>query len=239
MRRAPLFLFLALAVLMPGFADAARDVTARGPYTVGLMQMTFTKTSETTGQLRPLDTYIWYPAVRGTGTADEDVFRDATVRKGHWPLVLFSHGLCATPYLSSFYTEVLASWGFVVAAPPHPGNQITDGLSCITTVEDSFANRVADIQFVVDQMLAQAKGSQGPFARRIDPRRIGVSGHSFGGQTALRVAAIDKRMRAALAMAPAVHSFVGTLDIEIPAMIEVGQVDSLAPLETEAKPYFS
>ena len=68
------------------------------------------------------------------------------------------------PAQSPFYVETLASWGFVVAAPPHPGNEITDpgcnGLGP-SDEEDSYANRVADIRFVLDQLLAAAN----------DPRR--------------------------------------------------------------------
>src|SRR5262249_1892207 len=160
------------------------------------------------------------PAKAGTGTAEGTAFRDATVLHGRWPLVLFSHGLCAYPQQSTFFTEALASWGFVVAAPPHPGNEFTDGFpGCASDYQDSFANRVADVRFVLDQLLAAAKQRGGPFARRINPRRIGMSGHSFGGQTTMRIAAVEPRVRAALALAPAVHESVGTLDVHIPTLI--------------------
>ena len=232
---------VALLLGPPALARALPDVTQPGPFEVGVATMTFTKASETTGAPRPLATVIWYPAQAGTGTPEGSARRDAAVRKGRWPLLLFSHGLCGIPNQSVFLTTALASWGVVVAAPPHPGNEFTDGFpACAQDVQDSFANRVADIRFVIDQMLALAKGRGTPFTHRLNPRRIGMSGHSFGGQTTLRVAAAgaEPRVRAALALAPALHAAVGELAIHIPTMIMVGEVDSLAPLDGEAQPYF-
>ncbi len=110
----------ALALLAPTLAHA--DVTAPGPFTVGETTITWTRTSSTTGQPRPLATVIWYPAKPGTGTAGGGVFRDAAVLRRHWPIVLFSHGSCGFPGQSVFFTVTLASRGFVVVAPPHPGN---------------------------------------------------------------------------------------------------------------------
>jgi hypothetical protein len=89
-------LVLALALLSSAHA-AQPDPSGRGRYAVGRTRITFTKTSVTTGELRPLDTVIWYPAVAGTGTAQGAVLADADVRNRHWPLVVFSHGACAFP----------------------------------------------------------------------------------------------------------------------------------------------
>jgi predicted dienelactone hydrolase len=230
---------LLLLLGLPAIAAATPDPTQPGRHAVGLTTITFTKTSVTTGQPRPLDTWIWYPARAGTGTPEGTYFRDAAVQPGRWPLVLFSHGLCGVPNQSLFLTQALASWGFVVAAPPHPGNEFLDGVpACAEDAADSFANRVADIRFVIDRMLALSASPGTRFTGRINPRRIGMSGHSLGGQTALRVAAVDPRVRATLALAPAVHALVGELSITTPTLIAVGQVDSLAPLVTEAEPYF-
>jgi len=57
---------LAVLVLLPSLAAAAApDPSRHGPYAVGFTRRTYTKPSETTGQPRALDTYIWYPAVGG------------------------------------------------------------------------------------------------------------------------------------------------------------------------------
>jgi predicted dienelactone hydrolase len=71
----------------------------------------------------------------------------------------------------------------------------------------------------------------------VNPKRLGVSGHSFGGQTTLRVAASDARFRAALALAPALVPEDG-LVIRAPLMVMTGEIDSLTPFETEAVPSY-
>jgi predicted dienelactone hydrolase len=234
-------LVLAVVALALPVAAATPDVTGPGPYTVGRTTVTFTKTSVTTGAPRPLATVIWYPAEPGTGSATGSVLGDAEVKRGHWPLLLFSHGLCGIPTQSTFFTTALASWGFVVAAPPHPGGELTDGVpQCVQSIDDSFQNRVPDIQFVIDRMLAANREPGSRFARHLKPRRIGVSGHSFGGQTALRVAYADARVRAALALAPALYGdFVSQLHITTPTMIMTGDEDTLAPFDTNARPYYA
>jgi predicted dienelactone hydrolase len=222
----------AAVLLLATTALAIPDGTTPGPHPVGITTRTFVKPSETTGEARQLETIIWYPAVEGTGTAEGGVFRDATVIRRRWPLVMFSHGSCAFPAQSSFFTARLASWGFVVAAPPHPGNTIADYPGCSEPAQfaDSFANRAADIRFVIDQLLLPG----GPFAGVLNGRRIGVTGHSFGGQTTLRVLAADRRVRAGLSMAPVVAG-IEDLRIDVPTMIFAAELDTLTPLDTDAR----
>ena len=236
-----------LLLLLPSSVIAARpDPSGRGRYAVGRTRITFTKTSVTTGQPRPLDTVIWYPAVPGTGTLERNinVLRDAAVLERRWPLVLFSHGACAFPEQSPFFTEGLASWGFVVAAPPHPGSTIQDYPTCFSVpgFADSAPNRVADIRFVLDQMLALAKQPGSPFAGRIKRRRIGMSGHSFGGYTTLRVLPEDDRFRAGVTLAPAVIASLGlglTARVRQPTIVMVGEHDTETPLDPVGRGAFA
>jgi len=218
-------------LLAPALAAAGPDFTQRGPLDVGRMIVPFTKASETTGEPRRLETIIWYPAAAGSG-APNTVTEDATVAAVRWPIILFSHGSCGLPAQSPFYVETLASWGFIVAAPPHPGNQTIDP-GCTgqgpSQVEDSYANRVADIRFVLDQLIAASTDADSPFYRRVDPRRIGMSGHSFGGQTTLRVAAADPRIDGAVALAPAAPTGI---TVRTPTMIIGSELDSLTPFDT-------
>jgi len=224
----------ALALLAPTLAHARADVTGPGPFTVGATTITWTRTSSTTGQPRPLATVIWYPAKPGTGTAGGGVFRDAAVLRGHLPIVLFSHGSCGFPEQSLFFTVTLASWGFVVVAPPHPGNEFSEFPACMDPAElaDSYLNRLDDMRFVLDQILAEDDRVGSPFHRKLARRRIGMSGHSFGGLDTLRVATSDPRVRAALALAPARPDLSGGR-IKIPTMIEGAELDTLAPFQTD------
>ena len=237
MRRA----LLLLTLLLPAAASARSDFNHGPLKDVGSMRVTFTKTSVTTGQPRPLDTYIWYPAVHGTGTVVQDgTLANAKVRRGRWPLIVFSHGSCGFPGQSPFYTAGLASWGFVVVAPSHPGNTSAEIPHCMDTpaVTDSYANRLPDVQFTIDTMLA-ATGAAAPFAHRLNPKRIGVSGHSFGGQTTLRVAAADPRVRAAVALAPATNFVAESTAIDIPTIVLTGDLDTLTPFAQDACGAFS
>src|SRR5581483_3180474 len=237
MRSLPLVLVLLAAPL----ARAALDFDGAGPETVGITTVVFTKTSETTGAPRVLETSIWYPAVPGTGTREGNVFRDAAVRKHRWPLIVFSHGLCAFPFQSPFYTAGLARWGFIVVAPPHPGSTIDDpACDSAPSIADALVNRPADVRFVIDQMLAAAKQPRSPFFRAVAKRKIGMTGHSFGGWTTLRVAEIEPRIRGALALSPVTTApFTVTDPIKRPAMVMTGEIDSLTPFETDARAAFA
>jgi predicted dienelactone hydrolase len=82
--------------------------------------------------------------------------------------------------------EALASHGFVVASPEHTGN--AQG-SMTDTWDQAAANRVPDVSFVIDTLFDRGRDSGDVFHGRLDESRTGVAGHSFGGMTAMGVAA--------------------------------------------------
>ena len=102
---------LLIALLASSLARALPDPNGRGRFPVGVTTLTFTKTSVTTGQPRPLATVIWYPAVPGSGTATALGQRDAEALRRRFPLVVFSHGSCGIPTQSTFLTIALAPVG--------------------------------------------------------------------------------------------------------------------------------
>jgi len=219
-----------------------------GPYGIGLKRITYTKPSVTDPAVqRTLNTYIWYPADPATASYDRRASGTPNAARVDGltgvPLVIFSHGSCGIPNQSQFLTALVASHGFVVAAPPHPGNTTGDFTICATEAQiaDSFANRPADVSFIIDTLLAASDDSESFFADLIDPTRIGVMGHSFGGLTTLRVSALDARVRAGLALAPAFFSEIeAEVDsITIPMMIQGGTVDSRTPFADTAVPAFA
>src|SRR5262249_32787124 len=174
-------------VLPAILALAALGLPARArALPVGVTTIVFTKTSVTTGAPRPLATVVWYPAAARTGTPEALGLRDAVVRRGRRPLVVFSHGTCGRPTEATDLAKGRASQGFVVAARPHPGNTADDRdcLALATTV-DTFLNRVPDVRFTIDSMLAEAADPSSRFARRLRTDAIGVAGLSFGGFTTL------------------------------------------------------
>jgi dienelactone hydrolase len=201
------------------------DPAAAGPSPVGVRTIEAADTER--GRTFPVD--VWYPR------ADAD---------SH-PLVLFSHRSGGDRRSASFLTRHLASHGYVVAAMDHSETVAAElAPSAAATDEEHdrridaiIACRVPDVRFLLTWLLAGAD-SAGP---AIDPDRIGVAGHSFGGWTALAVAEQDHRVRAVVALAPggASSPVPGVLPLtlsfgwpgSVPLLILTGDCDVPTPLE--------
>jgi dienelactone hydrolase len=155
---------------------------------------------------------IWYPASGGP-----DPGRDAAVRPGPHPLVIYSHQSGGNRTVATYLCTHLSAHGYVVAALDHSETVAPDlaparasGASANIAVPGETAgqrlarahrwieNRVPDVRFLLDHLLGDAAGPD----LDLDPDRIAVVGHSFGGWTALESAATDPRVRAVVAMAP-------------------------------------
>jgi len=216
------------------------DPAERGPYAVGVTEMTFEKTSVTTNQPRALRTVIWYPAGEGAKGAtlddtlaavvDAEQARDA----GPLPIIVWSHGAGGDyPYASPYYATHLAGHGFVVVAPQHPGNNKAE---CQTStgctpegMVDSYVNRPADLLFTVAEMSKLNDDPSSPFYQMLDMNRIGVSGHSFGGNTTVRMSEtpVGAPFSAALAMAPCTGEATAPADtVTMPLLIMAGDRDT-------------
>lgn len=130
-----------------------------------------------------------------------------------WPVVIFLTGNGAS---RAFYTSILAglaSRGYAVLAIDHPFEamitQLADG-KIATTIEDHSKDgsdltnfmkgrldtRIADVQFVINQLDSQ-KASKDGFLSALDPNRIVITGHSLGGASAAAAMAVDSRIKAA------------------------------------------
>jgi len=212
-------------------AGTCFDVRANGPYAPGYRLIQYTKDSATSpGTPRVLDTSIWYPAPPGSTpiSASSGGVADAPLDNsgGPYPIVLFSHGSCGYPLQSIFLTPLLASWGFIVIAPPHPGNTLFEFPDCGTGAAQaaSFVERPQDMIFVLDEILAAGADSGSPFFGAADATRIAMTGHSFGGLTTYLVAALEPRITAAVAMAPAT---LATSSLGIPSLLMLGNIDSV------------
>lgn len=226
-----------------------------GPFPVGVTTLNLVDDSRSNvdgSGPRPVTTEVYYPstaaAVKGVprdivrllgiDIVATPAFRDVGIASGPFPLVVFSHGNDGIRIQSFFFAAHLASHGFIVASPDHYGNTFLDALAGIVDA-DSANNRPLDMSFVIDEMLARSAQSTGFFAASIDPEKIGMSGHSFGGFTTFLLASgknpfYDARVKAILPQAPAApfsDAFFGA--ITVPTLIIGGSIDETTPFESE------
>lgn len=212
------------------------DPARPGPYAVGLTHVSFERTSKVDGSTRVMDTLVWYPATGDAGGATTD---DAPPLTGHgtYPVVVFSHGSGGEPQFQRYLTDHLASWGFVVAAPPHPGNTTADCVLCDgANIIASARERPDDVTAVLDQLIALRGDASQPLGQIIDPDRAAIAGHSFGGWTALFVAP-DGRFDAAVALAPGQPETLlqRATGVRVPVLIIGGGKDELVAPDSVAK----
>ncbi|GAB4365990.1 MAG: alpha/beta hydrolase [Elainellaceae cyanobacterium] len=104
------------------------------------------------------------------------------------PVVVYSHGYGETRETAAPFLELLASYGFVVAAPEHVGSDyqfqqdLLIGLTNESFAASEFVDRPLDISYVLD-VLEQKNATE--FNNRLNLQQVGAFGHSFGGYTVL------------------------------------------------------
>jgi dienelactone hydrolase len=100
-------------------------------------------------------------------------------------------------------------------------------------IDALIASRVPDVRFILDHLLDAAD-------LELDPARIGLVGHSFGGWTVLATPEVEPRVRAVVALAPGgnAHPRPGILPLkltfawacDIPTMYLAAELDTPIPL---------
>ena len=192
---------LLVAATLPAIAAGA-GVPAQAERPVGLVTETFVDTTRPTPRnvdrpkraTRVLETTIWYPA---TGTPDANGAAPPDTAGGPYPLIVFAHGFSATPSTYEDLLTRLAAAGYVVAAPKFP---LSSGGGPHTPDAADVVHQPADVSFVITKVLQASRAKRGPLAGMIDPKAIGVAGHSNGGITALGITAHsccrDRRVKA-------------------------------------------
>ena len=134
-----------------------------------------------------------------------DAMRDLP---GRTSLIVYSHPSGGGRRAATFLCTHLSSHGYVVAALDH-SELVAPELARKQDETDEqrdaranawIANRVPDLRFLIDQVLDRAPLGD---SIRLDPDRVGVVGHSFGGWTALAATEVEPRIHAVVALAPA------------------------------------
>lgn len=191
-------LFLSIIVTVSAQRPDAPTYALRGGYAVGTRDLTIDD------EARPLNLTIWYPAQNPDNLPQQTDYRSGLLRYENgralrdalpladgapYPVIFFSHGSSGYRFQSSFLTEHLASYGFIVIAPDHPTNTILDLLDEEQFLADlplNFAHRPQDMMRVIN--FADLMNIEGEFAGLLDMNTLAVMGHSFGGYTSFMVA---------------------------------------------------
>ena len=109
------------------------------------------------------------------------------------PVVVISHGLGSDRIAFQYLAKHLASYGFAVAVPEHPGSNAEQIQNLVTGRTNElaepaeFINRPLDIKDLLDY-LTKLSTTDPAYQGQLDLQRVGVIGQSFGGYTALALA---------------------------------------------------
>lgn len=142
---------------------------------------------------------------------------EVPIAAGSHPVIVFTHGYTGMFTDSTFLFEDLASRGYVVASVAHTyettavefpdGNLIESrfgsylGGNTLQLDDGSLrlarAVRLGDLQFALDELQRLNSGTS-PFTGKLDTSRLGVMGHSLGGEVSISSLEHDPRLRAAV-----------------------------------------
>jgi hypothetical protein len=171
-----------------------------------------------------------------------------------YPVVIFSPGMLNLPLSYSVTLEDLASNGYIVVSISHPystaitvfpDNRVVlsnpGGSQLHTDSEEADAITrakvlgvwVDDIQFVLDQ-LEQINLNDPLLGGHLDLAKVGMFGHSFGGETAVETSSRDSRLKATLSLDSQVTGSVLESGITQPFMILRSEKLSLTDAELQA-----
>jgi predicted dienelactone hydrolase len=120
-----------------------------------------------------------------------DVYRPQSLPEGETRVIAISHGLGARPEEYAKRAQHLASYGYLVVLPQHPGSDLTykeelmRGLHPTTFALEEFVDRPLDVSYVLDEL---GRRNAAEFGDRLNLQSVGVMGHSFGGYTVMALA---------------------------------------------------
>ncbi len=165
------------------------DINKMGPYNIGYQTTSLSYDAVPDEPGRRLNLVMWYPTrdpsglntryyrvLRRPGIITEASLDDAAPL----PVMVFSHGNSSLAEQSYYLTEYFASHGWVVLAPNHTHNTVSDTPGSINY--RSALTRPQDISAVLDWL---DNVPEGHFLHGRTTDQVVLSGHSFGGYTTL------------------------------------------------------
>jgi fermentation-respiration switch protein FrsA (DUF1100 family) len=236
---APLCLAVACSSPPPAVVTPPSAGISKTSHGVGVISETFVDPHRTTAawgpspprSTRTLVTTIFYP----TGTPGAGTVPGASPdrRLAPYPLIVFAHGLGASP---NDYRTLLSSWasaGFVVAAPLFP---LSSGQTPGGPDGGDVVNQPGDVSYVIGSVVQASAEPRGVLSGLVDQGEIGAAGHSNGAITTLGLVANtcchDSRVKAAVVMAGTTEGFPsGDYDFSgsPPLLLVHGTADQLVP----------
>jgi predicted dienelactone hydrolase len=202
----------------------------------------------------PLKLEAYSPTHHDLTVQDQARNRDIPIRvylpksKEPAPVILYSHGLGGSRTNNAFLAKHWTARGYVAVFLQHPGSdesvwkeaKLGDRLAAMRQAAsgENLILRLKDVPAVLDQLEVWNRQPDHPLAGRLDLKRIGMSGHSFGAQTTQGVSGqtfplgksfTDPRIKAALAFSPSPPK-VGDVkkafgQVKIPWMLMTGTKD--------------
>jgi predicted dienelactone hydrolase len=169
------------------------------------------------------------------------------------PVALFSHGLGGSRNGNQFLGQHWAARGYVAVFMQHPGSDDsvwkgqapTDRVGALKEAasRENFMLRTVDVSAVLDQLEVWNTENKPPLRGRMDLRKVGMSGHSFGALTTQAVSGesfplignrlTDSRIKAAISFSPSSPTHGSAENafgaIRIPWLLMTGTKDT-APL---------
>lgn len=208
MKRFAYFFVVLLMASVPIFAETLKNLPMpTGPYQVGIAKYDLTDPSRKEieypkGRLIPIQ--IYFPMQKGSHTLHHKIFEERTPgkwppldvevygRKAHLtaladeskhPVIFLNHGdtVAMTDY--AYIAEDLASHGYVVAAIQHQLKTDPDEPKFWKERSMSKYGRVIDNMLYVFEWLQEKQASL--FNNTLDLKKVGLIGHSMGGNALL------------------------------------------------------
>jgi predicted dienelactone hydrolase len=121
-----------------------------------------------------------------------DIYLPKLVNAQLQPVVIISHGLGSGRRSFKYFAEHLASHGYAVAVPEHPGSSnrqleaIIEGKAADVSSPTEFLDRPMDVSYLLDE-LTRLNRTDDRFKGHLNLRQVGIMGQSLGGNTALEL----------------------------------------------------
>ena len=226
----------------------AAQILAPGPFAVGQVTLELedpTRPTPVNGDYegaasRHLTTVVWYPAPASAASAQQPL--PAAADGGPWPLIAYAHGFFSFNTEAADLAALLASHGFVIAAPLFPLTNLgaPGGPNAADVV-----HQPGDLGFVIDRLLAASGDPADPLHNMVDGSRVGTMGVSLGAMTALLTGfhppMRDARVKAVVGAASPGCYLPSTFfaDAHLPVLLIHGTHDRILPYAANGPPLYA